>query len=98
MPRLSQHLPEDAAAFELALNKALAGLEVAEELLLNSSWSPTRYAMEPNWKAVAKTIDLRARWQRIRIEASKGFEAWIHPCRDVRDDSYDHILKGFYLR
>ncbi len=49
----------------LQKNQAFDGLRSVEEILLCTCWMPSRYGMlEAYWKGFAKTLDLRARWQR----------------------------------
>ncbi|CAK9064775.1 unnamed protein product [Durusdinium trenchii] len=70
---LVEHIWPPALECESALGQALGeafdGLHRAEDLLMNTLWMPTRYTVEAPWKGFAKTLDLRARWQRLRLEA-----------------------------
>jgi len=70
---LWQHIPEDREVLDQVLAKAFDGLRRVEEILLSTCWMPSRHGMlEAYWKGFAKTLDLRARWQRIRMEAAKS--------------------------
>eukprot|EP00435_Cladocopium_sp_Y103_P024136 s167_g5.t3 len=71
--QLWQHIPEDRESLDRVLSKAFDGLRRVEELLLCTCWMPTRSTtLDAHWKGFAKTLDLRARWQRIRFEATKS--------------------------
>jgi len=52
--------------------EAFDGLRRVEEILLSTCWMPSRHGMlEAYWKGFAKTLDLRARWQR------QGDDGWV---------------------
>ncbi|CAJ1416411.1 unnamed protein product, partial [Effrenium voratum] len=60
---------EEGPGLEQVLDEAFAGLQKAEDLLLSTRWTQSR--SDASLKALAKTLDLRVRWQRIRLDASK---------------------------
>ncbi|CAE7589674.1 unnamed protein product [Symbiodinium natans] len=69
--------PQAQAAFHLEdeLDKAFQGVHQAEELLMKASWKPSEFGLLPGLKQVVRTIDLRVRWQRLRIDAVTGTDA-----------------------
>lgn len=69
--QLWQHIPEDRESLDRVLSKAFDGLRRVEELLLCTCWTRST-TLDAHWKGFAKTLDLRARWQRIRFEATKS--------------------------
>lgn len=72
VPDIFERIPEDSAALQRFLEKAANGVLCAEEYLLSTDWNTNDAGLDSSVRSFVSTVDLRATWQKIRIEAVRS--------------------------